>query len=128
MSTATNLRILEASPRATTAVPPEDTSNISRPKLKSFRIQNIPSEWTKEQLLDALRKAPTLVELGLDDQITLHRSCYNATQVAVLSLSKYGKYFERILSDGEGFIEDLKIDCDFYGMTQLNTPGEIRAE
>jgi hypothetical protein len=128
MTTATTLRVPEATPTATTVVPPEDTSKASRPKVKSFRIQNIPLDWTKEQLLDALRKAPTLLEFGLNDQITLHRSCYNATQVAVLSLSKYGGYFEKILSEGEGFIQDLKIDCDFYGMTQLNTPGEIRAE
>jgi hypothetical protein len=102
-----------------------------------FRISGIPVGWTELDVVVALKALePTIVDDDQHPRLFLYPACAGLTQTGLLKLENCLELRERIKSDkikleisvaGESAIVD--IDCHFYDLTPLNTPGnEIIAE
>jgi hypothetical protein len=103
-----------------------------------FRISGVPRDWTKNDLLDALRTTDESIT-DKKYQLTLHPACSGPTQTALLRLDTYTEYFGSFERNTEKYVyvsraDDssevhLRVDNHFYDLTPLNTPrGEIVAE
>jgi hypothetical protein len=110
------------------------------PGPKCFRISGIPNNWNESNLLIALYG----IDPSLQDQkyqLSLHPACCGRTQTALLNVDSFSEYFQRILRlENDSKFEKIQdtvnrtdviliLDCNFLGLTPLNTPeGEIAAE
>jgi hypothetical protein len=97
-----------------------------------FRITNVPQEWNRKKLLDALMEVDPVLQ-HLNFQISLY-PCVDSsqTQTALLNLETCTEYF--VKSDHSNYLTMsngtlLVFDSHFYDLTPLNSPeGEIVAE
>ena len=103
-----------------------------------FRISGVPQDWSKSDLLDALRT----IDKSIPDkkhQLALHPACSGTTQIAILSLDTRTECFGSLQPNTEKYISipcadgslgvRLCVDNHFYDLTPLNTPrGKIVAE
>jgi predicted Zn-ribbon and HTH transcriptional regulator len=96
-----------------------------------FRIANIPSTWNQDDLLNSLKKIdPSLDSNGYE--LSLFPACQGSSQTALLNFDRCTECFQRLkpndfnnvkVSNGPGMVW-LTIDCHFYDLTPLNSPGE----
>jgi hypothetical protein len=98
---------------------------------KCFRISNVPLDWRKDKLLEALKGIDPLLEP--DPQLSLYPACCGDTQTALLSLRICTIYFQCLKSNDSNYVTTLDgilvIDSHFYDLTPLNTlEKEIVAE
>lgn len=98
---------------------------------KCFRISNVPLDWRKDKLLEALKGIDPLLEP--DPQLSLYPACCGDTQTALLSLRICTTYFQCLKSNDSNYVTTLDgvlvIDSHFYDLTPLNTlEKEIVAE
>jgi len=96
-----------------------------------FRIANIPSTWSQDDLLNSLKK----IDSSLDSngyELSLFPACQGSSQTALLNFDSCTEYFQRLkpndfnnlkVPNGAGMVW-LTIDCHFYDLTPLNSPGE----
>lgn len=123
------------------------SENPSRGKEKTgrqcLRIQNVPLEWSKTDLLDFLRMLVTGDE-SLDDldasALSLYPACSGGRQTALLNPEEPLPYFQELRTTNSVYLPvndklsgrkifDLEVDSDFPGLTPLNAPkGEIVVE
>jgi hypothetical protein len=102
------------------------------PGPKCFRIANVPSAWSKDDLFNSLREIDPSLEQGC--QLWLYPACYGSTQTALLNLRTCTEYFQRLNPNDFNYVStsdetDLVIDSTFYDLTPLNSPGdEVVAE
>jgi hypothetical protein len=103
-----------------------------------FRISGVPRDWSKNDLLDALRTTDKSIT-DKTYQLALHPACSSSTQTALLSLDTCTEYFSSLERNTEKYVfvsraddsskVQLRVDNHFYDLTPLNTPrGEIVAE
>jgi hypothetical protein len=92
-----------------------------------FRISDIPDKWSVADLQQALQTFDQDLDPSKYD-ISLYPACHGFGQVAILKLYETTESFKGILPNLARYsrIEKnvLSIDCDFYGLTPLNTPSE----
>ncbi|CAG8712014.1 16380_t:CDS:2, partial [Acaulospora colombiana] len=100
-------------------------TNNAAPKSKCLRISGIPDGWS----VDTLRQCLQTLDPNLCDdefKISLYPACHGSGQVGMLNLSHCTEYFKRVVPYKPFFAcaqdQDLSIDCDFNGLTPLNTP------
>lgn len=91
-----------------------------------FRIANIPSTWSKSDLLGVFQT----VDPFLNDHkycLSLYPACYHLSQTALLSLDVCTTYFQSLKPDESSYLRTsdgtvLVVDSHFYHLTPLNTP------
>jgi hypothetical protein len=92
-----------------------------------FRISNIPDKWSVADLQQALQTFDQDLDPSKYD-IFLYPACHGFGKVAILKLYETTGFFKGILPNLARYsrVEKnvLSIDCDFYGLTPLNTPSE----
>ncbi|KAA8908223.1 hypothetical protein FN846DRAFT_889579 [Sphaerosporella brunnea] len=101
---------------------------------KCFRLTNIPLEWSQDDLLKPLQELePSLSHF--DGRISLYPACCGpTTQTVLLNLQTCYAFFQHIGPDDKtrlsipGKVANeavvLSVDCNFYGLTPLNNPGD----
>jgi hypothetical protein len=108
----------------------EKSVNKTKSKPKCFRILDIPDGWDMKDLKKTLETLDSSLSSRKYD-LSLYPACHGMGQVAILKLNEGTEYFDRIVP-GKAFHiegEELAIDCDFEGLTPLNSPSEeINAE
>jgi hypothetical protein len=110
----------------------EQSDRKAKSKPKCFRILDIPDGWHTKDLQLALETLDRSLRRRTYS-LSLYPACHGMGKVAILKLDEGTEYFDQI-SPGMVYYEDVKdeelaIDCDFEGLTPLNTPsGEIVAE
>ncbi|CAG8611735.1 16090_t:CDS:2, partial [Acaulospora colombiana] len=98
---------------------------MSLNKSKCLRISGIPDEWSEDNLLQCLETLDPHVRDN-EFEISLYPACHGSGQVGMLNLSQCTEYFKQVVpykpfvARAQG--QDLSIDCDFNGLTPLNTP------
>jgi hypothetical protein len=101
------------------------TSGPSNAKAKCFRISDVPEAWSKEDLRRALETLDPAIR-SRESELALYPACHGSGQVAIFNLKQSTEYFKRIVpyKPFAAFVqgEHLSIDCDFEGLTPLNTP------
>jgi hypothetical protein len=95
-----------------------------------FRISDIPSSWSKDHLVIALKtKDPGFEEKEV--KVSLHPS-YNGTgQTALLQLRESSELVRNLQAEDTAYLLipsgdstiAMSIDSHFYNLTRLNTPG-----
>jgi hypothetical protein len=102
---------------------------------KCFRIANVPSSWTKDNLLTTLKSIDPFLH-GKIVELSLYPACSDSseTQIALLNMPNCTEYFRRLKSNDFNYIETsdgtlIVIDSHFHDLTPLNSPkGDIVAE
>ncbi|KAI5843708.1 hypothetical protein BZA05DRAFT_179670 [Tricharina praecox] len=114
---------------------PQSGSESAAIKWKCFRISNVPSEWSEDDLLGYLGKLDaSLGNLAADgSRLSLYPACSGPDRVALLNVKNCPEYFRRIRPGESNSVQqpdsDLVIDSHFYSLTPLNNPeGSIVAD
>lgn len=121
-----NQEILRVTDYPTRGIPVNNTHNPSpRSTPKCFRISNVPSDWNKEKLVDALRTINRFLDQNLE--LSLYPACCGPTQTALLNLSTCTEYFQDLKPNEFNYVNTIEglllvIDSHFYNLTPLNTP------
>jgi len=109
---------------------------MANPRPKCFRIGNIPSTWSEDNLLNSLKEIdPSLDRIRSNEyQLSLFPACQGTSKTAVLNLKTCTPYFEQLEPNDSNYRETsdgtfLVIDSHFHDLTPMNSPeGEIVAE
>lgn len=117
--------------------PGEGAGRISR---QCLRIQNVPREWSQDDLLDYLRNLDTSLGNLDASALSLYPACAGPTQTALLNPEEPLAYFMPLRTKPSMYLPvmserpgrkvcHLEIDSHFSALTPLNAPeGEIVAE
>ncbi|KAF8538649.1 hypothetical protein BDD12DRAFT_137758 [Trichophaea hybrida] len=107
---------------------------MSKPQPKCFRIANVPSSWSPENLLNSLQKIdPLLAQTNIREyQLSLYPACCGSTQTALLNFRTCTEYFHGLNQNVDHYVkvtnaidgDHLVIDSHFNNLTPLNTPEE----
>jgi hypothetical protein len=113
-------------------------SNIpmANPRPKCFRIGNVPSTWSEDNLLNSLKEIDPSLECirSNEYQLSLFPACQGTSKTAVLNLKTSTPYFEQLEPNDSSYYKTsdgafLVIDSHFHDLTPMNSPeGEIIAE
>ncbi|KAF8534235.1 hypothetical protein BDD12DRAFT_809527 [Trichophaea hybrida] len=106
-----------------------NTSPTSNDKPKCFRIANVRSNWSHDNLLNSLQTIdPSLKQMDTDEyQLSLYPSYYGSTQTALLNLRHCTENFRQLKLNDFNYPlassgTELVIDSHFYDLTHLNSP------
>ncbi|KAF8536358.1 hypothetical protein BDD12DRAFT_290351 [Trichophaea hybrida] len=109
----------------------DDSDRNALPKPKCFRIANVPPTWSRDDLLDSLRKIDSSLARrdSHEYQLSLYPACYGSTQTALLNLCTCSEYFQQLKPNDFNYVKtssgtQLVIDSHFYDLTPLNSPGD----
>jgi hypothetical protein len=108
---------------------PPATTDTS-PPTRHFRISDIPSTWSKDRLVKAIKTKDPGFNIKTV-KISLYPSCNGTGQTAVLHLSERLELVQNLQTEettyftisSEGSNVTLPIDSHFYDLTPLNSPG-----
>ncbi|KAF8538592.1 hypothetical protein BDD12DRAFT_884762 [Trichophaea hybrida] len=113
-------------------------SNIpmANPGPKCFRISNVPSTWSKDDLLNSLKEIdPSLERISSNEyQLSLFPACHGSSKTAILNFETCTKYFQKLKTDDFNYQRTsdgsfLVIDSHFHDLTPLSSPeGKIVAD
>lgn len=95
-----------------------------------WRIQNVPEEWSEDQLLVNLQTLDRSLENLEAHRLSLYPAYAGKTQTALLNLEATPKFlqglnpnqYHSVTIHGSKTEVDLSIDCHFHGLTPLNNP------
>ncbi|CAG8701125.1 10351_t:CDS:2, partial [Acaulospora colombiana] len=100
-------------------------TNDAASKPKCLRISGIPDSWSEDDLRWCLKTLDPNLR-GNDFKLSLYPACHGSGQVCTLNLSQCTEYFQQVVPYKPFFAsvqgQDFSIDCDFNGLTPLNTP------
>jgi hypothetical protein len=108
---------------------PPEASDTPAPT-RYFRISDIPSSWSKDRLVIALKtKDPGFEEKEV--KVSLYPSCNGTGQIALLQLRESSELVRNLQAEDTAYLPipsgdstiAMSIDSHFYNLTRLNTPG-----